>query len=627
MTFGEIHPAGRFGSATTICMSDCRSLILLLSLVSSGPPGPDGSAPGPGGSAGTEVDVDEFIGSYWADHASIASPGLAYAFVRDGQPEAVGGRGRVSIDETVAVDRDTVFRLASISKVFVALSALILVDQGRLDLDRPVRSYVPDVPIRNRFDKAVTLRHLLLHTAGFDERFFGDMTSVAALQEPLGAHLARRLPPVVRAPGTMMVYSNYGYALAGYVVERVAGMPFARFARTHVFEPLGMRSTSFELSADLRRRMAVGHRRRAESFVTEPYTYVHRYPATSALSTAADMSRFVRAMVNDTCLEGRCLLTEATRPLVYERQTTNHPLLPGRTLVFMEWARNGVPGLWHDGGHVGFLADLVIFPSNRSGLFVAVNEKTTGFSGQLKRALLDRLYPFEGGAPASAAPIDPTPFAGRYVFSRRAEADFEKVAQLVRPSVALTVDSEGGLQFKGLRLIPVSAGYFVEEDVGRLQMAFTPIGTGGMRMYVDWGGAPKALDRVSGFASRDLHRALFVGLPLLDLALAGLLLARARRWGRWRMVWAAMYGGLALFFVAMIIAMATTTSTEFRFGRTLGLPELLYLPWGLLWAFAVCAACSAYLRPPRGLHWALLAFVALQLLFLRYWGFLGTLVG
>ncbi len=566
---------------------------------------------------------EAFIRAYFEEQARGDSPGLAYAYVADGRVQAVGGLGTADLGSGRAVDATTAFRIASISKVFVSLAALTLVDDGRLDLDRPVRDIVPDIAIDNPFPEPVTVRHLLTHRAGFDDRFYGDMARDPARQQPLGAHLARRLPPVVGRPGTAMSYSNYGYALVGYVVETIAGQRFADYVTDEVFRPLGMHSTGFDLTASLRARLAVGYRKQGDQFEPQPYSYVHRYPPTSLMTTAADMARFIRAMVNGTCLEARCLLSERTRSLVYRQQATNHPDLPGRTLTFMQWARNSVPGLWHDGGHVGFLAELIIFPEIGSGLFLAVNEKTTGVSGRLKRDLLDRWLPYDRPPPKAAAPADPSRFTGLYVFGRRSTADFEKIAGLLRPPLSITEDSEGRLHFRGLTLIPTTQERFVEAEKGRFQMIFAEGEDGTMRAFVDWGGSPKTLIRLSAVEHPVLHLLLFALFLIADLLIGVLLVRRAEWLGGWGPVLASAFGVLAAFIVGLGIVLTTTTSTEFRFAETFGLTALSVLPIAatvLLGAFAVWVVGYG---PRTRWRWAVLAYAAAHLLFLHHWRLIG----
>src|SRR5690606_9419985 len=175
-------------------------------------------------------------------------PGAAVAVVHDGQVLTARGYGWADTGsaggEPRPVDPDrTLFRVGSISKVFVATAVMQLVEQGRIDLDADVERYL-DFPLPRAFAQPVTMRHLLTHTAGFEERIKG----LIALDGPgpdLRETVAVDPPEQVFAPGTVPAYSNYGYALAGYVVERVSGVPFDAYVEQNVIRRAGMTSSTF----------------------------------------------------------------------------------------------------------------------------------------------------------------------------------------------------------------------------------------------------------------------------------------------------------------------------------------------------------------------------------------------
>ena len=130
-----------------------------------------------------------------------------------------------------------------------------LVEEGRLDLDRDVNAYLDDMTIPDTYPgRPVTLRHLLTHTAGFEENITGTLARNADDVVPLGEHLSENVPARVRPPGEVTSYSNYGVALAGHVVEEVSGVPFERYVEENVFGPLGMRSTTVRPAARPRAR-------------------------------------------------------------------------------------------------------------------------------------------------------------------------------------------------------------------------------------------------------------------------------------------------------------------------------------------------------------------------------------
>jgi CubicO group peptidase (beta-lactamase class C family) len=166
--------------------------------------------------------------------------------VKDGEVLFARGYGKADIakDEPVVAD-ETLFPMASLSKLFTATAVMQLAEEGKLDLNEDVNVYLDDVEVPDTYPgRPVTLRHLLTHTAGFEDRFTGSVARDASDLD-LGEHLSKGMPARVRPPGEVMAYSNYGIALAGHVVEEASGVSFERYIEQNVLGPLGMESTTF----------------------------------------------------------------------------------------------------------------------------------------------------------------------------------------------------------------------------------------------------------------------------------------------------------------------------------------------------------------------------------------------
>ncbi len=172
--------------------------------------------------------------------------GAIISVVHAGKTLFSGGYGAAHIGENEPVDpSQSIFRLASVSKLFVATAVMQLVEQGTLDINADVNTYTKGFRIPEAFGAPVTLANLLTHTGGFDDRFLGMAARTPETLTPLGEYLAQRMPPRVMPPGHSMSYSNHGFALAGYVVECVSGMPFSEYVRKNIFEPLRMSRSDF----------------------------------------------------------------------------------------------------------------------------------------------------------------------------------------------------------------------------------------------------------------------------------------------------------------------------------------------------------------------------------------------
>ena len=166
--------------------------------------------------------------------------GAAVAVVKDGQLVFTKGYGYQDIDRAIPVDPyKTLFRIGSTTKLFTWTSVMQLVEQGKLDLDKDVNTYLKDVQIPATYDKPITLRHIMTHTSGFEEGFLGYLiTNDPETQIPIKEAMQRHMPARVRPPGVMPSYSNYATALAGLIVEQVSGEPYNDYIARHVFEPL-----------------------------------------------------------------------------------------------------------------------------------------------------------------------------------------------------------------------------------------------------------------------------------------------------------------------------------------------------------------------------------------------------
>ena len=195
--------------------------------------------------------------------------GLAVGVVRDGSLAFFSGHGLADIASHIPVTEDTVFRVGSLTKTFTAIAVMQLMEQGLVDLDAPANDYLRAyrlVPTDPRW-RPPTSRHLLTHTAGIREvlhpagvvrQLFGETVpagrAVPSLAEYYGPGLA-----VGAEPGTRFRYTDHGFATLGQLVEDVAGQPFDRYLREHVFAPLGMADTDLVRSEAARVRLATGY--------------------------------------------------------------------------------------------------------------------------------------------------------------------------------------------------------------------------------------------------------------------------------------------------------------------------------------------------------------------------------
>ena len=194
----------------------------------------------------TAADLESFfdgIVPMQLERSDIA--GASVLVMKDGDMLLKKGYGYAEVKGKKPVDPDTtIFRLASISKLFTWVSVMQLQEQGKLDIDTDVNKYL-DFQIAPAFGKPVTLRNLMTHTGGFEEESRDIILTNPKMAVSLRDFLIANQPKRLFAPGTVPAYSNYGVGLASYIVQRVSGEPFEQYAQEHIFAPLGMTHSTF----------------------------------------------------------------------------------------------------------------------------------------------------------------------------------------------------------------------------------------------------------------------------------------------------------------------------------------------------------------------------------------------
>jgi CubicO group peptidase (beta-lactamase class C family) len=187
----------------------------------------------------------------------FAIPGAAVGVWVDGK-EIYACNGVTSVENPLPVDKDTLFVLGSVAKTYTATALMRLVSEGRVELDAPVRRYVPEFVLADeRAAAEITVLHLLNHTAGLDWRM--DVETGEG-DDALAVYVAKMAESeLIAPPGTRASYSQVGYNLAGRIIEKVTGQTFERAVASLVLEPLGLSHSFYKLDDVITRRFAVGH--------------------------------------------------------------------------------------------------------------------------------------------------------------------------------------------------------------------------------------------------------------------------------------------------------------------------------------------------------------------------------
>ena len=357
--------------------------------------------------------------------------GAVVTIVKDGKVLVAKGYGYADVKKRTPVDpQTTLFRQASVSKLFTATAVMQLVEAGRLDLDKDVNSYL-DFRIPERDDGPITLRHLLTHTPGFEETLKGSMLNDPAQLPPLRQFVRQRVPTRIFKAGSTPAYSNYGAALAGYIVELVSGQPFEDYIEQHIFQPLGMRYSTFRqpLPKPLAPYMAQGYRQ--ASGEARPFEVVGRAPPGALSASGMDMARFMLAHLNRGELDGRRILAAETADRMHDTPTDMIPPLNRMLLGFFEQDYNGHRVISHGGDLMNMHGFLNLMPDDGVGFVLSMNSLGKAGASNVIRdefftRFLDRYFP----STATQLPTTTTAkahaqqVAGLYQGSRRPDRSF-----------------------------------------------------------------------------------------------------------------------------------------------------------------------------------------------------------
>ncbi|HZP25385.1 MAG TPA: serine hydrolase domain-containing protein [Terriglobales bacterium] len=373
--------------------------------------------------------------------------GAVVAVVKDGNVLFAKGYGYsdVKAGKPVTVDA-TLFRPGSISKTFTWTAVMQLYEQGKLDLDRDVNDYL-DFKIPARFGKPVTMKDLMTHTPGFEETLRDLFVEKASDMSPLAEYVRTHEPKEIFPPGTTPAYSNYGATLAGYIVQRVSGMPFDDYIERNIFQPLGMQHSTFRqpLPEALKPLMSQGYNRASQP--PKDFEFVQAWPAGSLSTTAEDMTHYILAHLNNGEYNAARILKPETAQLMHSRLFGLAPELNGMAYGFYEESRNGHRIIGHGGDSQWFHSDMHLMPDDHIGFFISYNSLgKPGFSGRTAvwQSFLNRYFSYTppAGQKVANAAQDAKSAAGTYWLSRRSETNVAAVTGALDQS-SVTVNSDG----------------------------------------------------------------------------------------------------------------------------------------------------------------------------------------
>lgn len=336
--------------------------------------------------------------------ANAHAPGVVYGVVRNGEIIHLRATGVRTVDGA-AVTPDTLFRIASMSKAFTALAILKLRDEGRLSLDAPAETYVPELAgwtYPTADSQRIRVRDLLNHTGGFvTDDPWGDRQQV--LTEAEFTQMLRDGVPFTRAPQTAFEYSNFGYALLGRIVTNVSGRPYNDYIETEIMRPLGMTSSGYDVFAAPQDRRALGYRWENDAWTREPDMRHGVFGSMGGVQTsAADYARWIAFLLSAWPARDDPETGPARRSTVREMAQGSNFVQPrggtgadgqpcANASAYGMGLQAGVDcnlGVYlaHGGGYPGYGSFMILMPERGTGLFAFANRTYAGPAGPLFEA-------------------------------------------------------------------------------------------------------------------------------------------------------------------------------------------------------------------------------------------------
>jgi CubicO group peptidase (beta-lactamase class C family) len=380
--------------------------------------------------------------------------GAVVVVVKDDHLLISKGYGYSNVEKRTPVDPEkTLFRPGSVSKLFTWTAVMQQVQEGKLDLDGDINQYL-DFKVNGYGGKPITVRHLMTHTPGLEERLKNLIVYDTNDLRTLEVKLKEGVPEPIFPPGSVPAYSNYGASLAGYIVQRVSGIPFEQYVEEKIFGPLGMNDSTFRqpLPKSLAPQMSTGYLQ-ASAENTVPFELISDQPAGSLSASATNMASFMLAHLNGGYLpqvgESSRILSEKTTELMHTKSNTVAPGIDGMALGFYEQNRNGIRAIAHGGDVIAFHSDLLLIPEARVGLFMSFNSvgrnrATYALRSALVEGFTDRYFPrqspLESAKAVGGSKERMQAVAGSYELSRRAESSLFSMVYLLGQTGAHVTD-------------------------------------------------------------------------------------------------------------------------------------------------------------------------------------------
>jgi CubicO group peptidase (beta-lactamase class C family) len=464
--------------------------------------------------------------------------GASVLVMKDGNLLLQKGYGYADVKSKKAVDpNSTIFRLASISKLFTWISVMQLEEQGKLNLDTDINRYL-DFEIKPAFNRPITLRNLMTHTGGFEEAINNIILTDPAKAISLRDDLIQNQPKRIFPPGEVPAYSNYGVGLASYIVQRISGEPFEQYVQEHIFTPLAMTHSTFYQPPPkaLSKLPSEGYR----GDTTKPTVGFEIFSPVGAggiSSTAADMGRFGQALLDGGTLDGKRILLPETMARMWIPQFQANDHLPPICMGFYQTWRNDLRWIGHEGDLIAFHSLFFVEPKQKLVLFVAYNSAGGGSRPrpEIIDFFSDRYFPSAQQPNFLKAPgSELKAIEGAYEATRRAESTKLRVFNFFGQRTA-SLDKDGVLHVEGLRDLrghpiqwkPIGKDLWQEQDGQDKLFAIRDEGNKVVRIAFDFAGVQ--MQRVPWYEN---NHAVLPAIAISTLILCAVVVAVFSRLGK-----------------------------------------------------------------------------------------------
>jgi CubicO group peptidase (beta-lactamase class C family) len=427
--------------------------------------------------------------------------GLGVAIVDRSGPLLVKGYGLAGPGRVV--DADSLFQLQSISKTLVWIAIMQLVEQGKISLEDPINARLPanlQIPDEG-FKKPILIRDLIDHTSGFEDSALGHLfVPHAESLLPLDAYLERFRAHRAREPGEVVVYSNYGAALAGALVAHVSAMSWEDYAEQRIIRPLGMGAATFRqpYSEDLAKardlpapmpqitamHLTDGFRRGPAGLEAAPREFTADFPAGALVASPANMAAYMFALLNPEIMERAGVLKAATVLAMRSPFFKGAAGFGDLRFGFEPYAMPGdLDAFGHGGDSIYQVATMTLIPSEGLGILVSANTYTgRGLAIRLREELVKKFLGAELAPPVygSRAREEAVSYAGDYLNLRRPYFRTERgVYDLLIAAISVSAVANGDLQIRSFleqprSLVPLGGGVYRDRN-GPQRIAFRPL--------------------------------------------------------------------------------------------------------------------------------------------------------